>query len=131
MVKIIQDLWIILKSGVVIFNRVFNSHLDAAITGSLMSAISIYSEHLAEGGLSSFEIAGLRFTILKKDILMFVGSTSKEIKAKKVSKELQTISRRFSELYNDEFLESWNSEINVFRDFKDKIADILEDSAND
>ncbi|KKL49455.1 hypothetical protein LCGC14_2315320, partial [marine sediment metagenome] len=41
MAKLIQDIWIMADSGVVLFHRVFNKQIDAQLFGGLMTALSV------------------------------------------------------------------------------------------
>lgn len=90
-----------------------------------MSALNSYAEKLVEGGISSFEMSDLRFTIVKKKDLLFVANSSKKVKDNKVIEELETISDKFIEQYSKE-LKNWDGEISRFSNFEEKIADSLE-----
>ena len=82
MVKIIQDLWILTDAGIVLFNRVYDPKVCAQLFGALMTAIDSYSKNIGIGdeGLQSFEISQIRFTILKRNNLLFIANSSKKVK---------------------------------------------------
>ena len=63
--KVVQDLWILSDSGIVLFSRVFNPKVNEQLFGALMSALNTFANELSSGGLSSFELSSIRFTILK------------------------------------------------------------------
>ena len=131
MVKIIQDLWIFTDAGIVLFNRVYDPKVCAQLFGALMTALDSYSKNIGigDGGIQSFEISKIRFTIVKKKNLLFVANSSKSIKNKKVLEVLNIISDRFFHKYStllDNF-DEWNMEISKFSDFEQIIEDKLED----
>jgi hypothetical protein len=131
MVKIIQDLWILTDAGIVLFNRVYDPKVCAQLFGALMTAIDSYSKNIGIGdeGLKSFDITNIRFTILKKNNLLFIANSSKKIKNKKVLEVLDIISEQFFHQYSAIFnnFDDWNMEISVFSDFEKLIEDKLED----
>ncbi|MFX1337526.1 MAG: hypothetical protein ACFFDK_02850 [Promethearchaeota archaeon] len=131
MAKVIQDLWILTNGGIVLFNRVYDPKVSAQLFGALMTALDSYSREIGigDGGLQNFEIKNIRFTIIRKNNLLFVANSSKRFKEKKVLNELDIISERFFSKYSDIFddFENWNMEISVFSDFEEEIEDKLED----
>ncbi|MFX1256399.1 MAG: hypothetical protein ACFFAN_00925 [Promethearchaeota archaeon] len=128
MAKILQDLWILTNSGVVLFNRVFDEQIKTQLFGALMSALNSFAEKLTEGGLSNFELSDKRFIIMKKNEILYVANSSKKIKEKKVIEELEKVSEKFFELYPAEWLKTeWDNDLSVFSNFEDKIASTLED----
>ena len=126
MVKILQDIWILNESGIVVFSRVFNPNVNEQLFGALMTALNSFANELARGGLSSFELSSMRFTIYKDKGFIFVTNSSKKIKEKKVQEELQDVSKRFFTKYS-EVLHAWDSDISVFKDFKSEIEESLQD----
>ncbi|MFX0186417.1 MAG: hypothetical protein ACFE8A_01645 [Candidatus Hodarchaeota archaeon] len=54
--KVVQDLWILLDSGIVLFSRVYNPKINQQLFGSLMTALNSFAGELAAGGLTSFEL---------------------------------------------------------------------------
>ncbi|MBD3195719.1 MAG: hypothetical protein GF317_11725 [Candidatus Lokiarchaeota archaeon] len=128
MSKILQDIWIITDSGIVLFNRVFDPTVEIQLFGALMSALNSFAEQVAEGGLSSFELKNKQFALMRKKGLLFVANASKKVKQKKINEELQNLSQRFLGEYS-ELLHSgeWDDDINVFSAFKESIEDVLED----
>lgn len=43
-----------------------------------------------------------------------------------MSQELKNVSEKFFSLYNKEILDTWNSDVTIFSDFKKHIEDSLE-----
>ena len=124
--KMLQDIWILEESGIVIFHREFDKVVSPQLFGAMMSALNMFAEQLAEGGLSNFELKDTRFTIIKKSGLIFVANSSKKFNQKKVNKELQKISNKFFKLYSEQ-LNSFKGKIGAFSDFINEIEDVLEE----
>ena len=125
--KVLQDIWILNESGVVLFSRVFNPKVNEELFGALMTALNSFATELAKGGLSSFELSSIRFTIYKDKGLIFVANSQKKVKEKKVQEELKIIANKFFAKYSDA-LASWDSDINIFLSFNKDIEESLEDT---
>ena len=128
--KVIQDLWILHKSGIVIFHRPFIESVSPQLFGAMMSALNTFAEQLSEGGLSNFELNNKRITTIKKSNLIFVAYSSKKYNQKKVNRELDKISNKFLKQYSKEVQEH-RGQIGVFSEFLDKIGDSLEEPKGD
>ncbi|KKM74249.1 hypothetical protein LCGC14_1402270 [marine sediment metagenome] len=126
MAKLIQDIWILRVSGIVVFHRVFNPHLDAQLFGGLMTSLNFFAEELSTGGLSNFELSNKRFSIIKKNKFLFIANSSKDKKAKKVQQELNAIVTKFFEKYSEDILCDFSGNINTFSDFDEEIENSLE-----
>jgi len=126
---VLQDIWILEKSGIVIFHRVFDERVSPQMFGAMMSALNMFAEQLTEGGLSNFELNNKRFTIIRKDELLFIANSSNKVNHKKVDKQLGKVSKKFIKLYSDK-LQSFKGEIGAFSEFKDVIKDELADKTD-
>ncbi len=124
--KILQDIWIVEKSGIVIFHREYDKVVSPQLFGAMMSALSMFAEQLAEGGLSNFELESTRFTIIKKGGLIFVANSSRQYNQKKVNKELNKVSDKFIKLYSEK-LKGFKGQLGAFSNFKNEIEDALEE----
>ena len=127
MVKVIQDLWVLTHTGVVIYHRTFNTTLNEQLFGGLMSALNTFAENLVEGGLSSFELSNKRFNLLKMHELFFVSNSAKKHKEKKVIPELEKVATKFTAKYTQDFFDTWDNDVSVFEKFEEEIEDTLED----
>lgn len=125
--KVLQDIWILDKAGVVLFNRVFKESVSPQLFGAMMSALNSFAEHLTNEGLTNFELENKRFTITKRNNLIFVANSSKQFNQKKVNKELGKISKKFIKRYSED-LKNYQGEIGSFSDFKRYIEDSLEEN---
>lgn len=123
--KVLQDIWILSDSGIVLFHRLFDESIDDQLFGAMMSALNSFAEELAKGGLSSFELRNKRFTILKTNNLIFTATSDTHIKNKKIIKELNIIAQRFYAQYVL-ILEGWDGEITHFSNFGKVIEESLE-----
>jgi hypothetical protein len=101
--------------------------VNEQLFGGLMTALDSFASELAKGGLSSFELSSIRFTILKEKGLLFVANSGKDVKDKKVQDELKIIAQKFSNKYS-EILDDWDGDVNPFSNFNDEIVDSLEDT---
>ena len=126
LVKVLQDLYIISEGGIVLYHRVFDEKLDEQLFGGLMSALNSFAEELTNEGLSNFELKDKRYTLIRKNDILFVSNSSNKIKAKKVIEELETIVERFFDLYSLELLATWEGDVSIFLDFEKEIEDSLE-----
>ncbi len=127
MVKAIQDLWIQRSDGIVIFSRVFHQTVEDQLFGALMSALNSFAQEIANGGLNNFEIKNIRFTIIKKENLIFIANSSKKHKEKKILAELENIAEKFIEQYPETSNDNWDGCIDDYQTFESKISDKLED----
>ena len=125
--KVIQDIWILTHSGTVLFNRLFDAQMQSQLFGALMSALNMFAEKLAEGGLSNFELSDKRFVLKKTKNYIFVASSEKKAKEKKVAGELEKIVSRFQNKYPDQWFETWNCDVSVFEGFEVEIEDSLQE----
>ena len=123
--KVLQDIWILEKSGIVIFHREYDKVVSPQLFGAMMSALNHFAEQLAEGGMSNFELQNTRFTLIKQSGLIFVANSSREFNQKKVNKELKKISKKFLKLYSEK-LKSFKGQIGAFSEFKKEIEDSIE-----
>jgi hypothetical protein len=128
--KLLRDLWILEKSGVAFFHREFDKSVSPQMFGAMMSALNMFAEQLADGGLSNFELKNSRFTLIKQSDLLFIATSSNEIRQKKVNKELKKISDRFIILYSEK-LKNFKGKIGGFSNFINEIEDSLEEKPNE
>ncbi len=128
MVKLIQDIWILAESGVVVFHRVFNEQLDAQLFGGLMTALNSFAEKLSKGGLTNFELNSKRFSVMKRKRFLFIANSSKTFKIKKVIQELDSIVNRFFEIYPEDVLYNFDGNIKQFIDFEKEIENSLQET---
>jgi hypothetical protein len=125
--KIFRDLWILTLSGTTVYSRVIDPRVNPQLFGALMSALNTFAEKLTEEGMSDFELSNIRFSIMKMNDFLFVASSSKKVKSKKILQELREISDKFFELYPAETLRRWDSDVGLFDTFEQVIKDSLED----
>ena len=123
--RILQDFWILSKSGLTLFHRVLNEKMDDQLFGGIFYAVELFGKKLATGGLKSFEMNSKKFTLFKKNNLLFIASSSKEVKEDKVNAELEKISSAFFKEYS-QIIDNWNGDLNKFSGFENKIKDSLE-----
>ncbi|MFX1356014.1 MAG: hypothetical protein ACFFA8_01905 [Promethearchaeota archaeon] len=126
--KVLQDIWIQTENGIVLFHRVFNEKVDEQLFGGLMAALNSFAEELVKTGLSNFELLNKRYTIIKSNNLLFIANSSKNVKEKRVSEELNFVVDKFFKLYPPETLYNWDNDISIFSDFENEIKNSLEET---
>ena len=122
--KYIEDLWILLRTGAVIFHyssKSYEKKQDPNIMGAILSAVDTYSEQLSEGGISSFQFVNKKLTFFKTHNMMFVASIRTKAKSKKVIQFLNDISDDFFNLYTVEALENWEGDVDFFQEFNNDL----------
>lgn len=102
--------------------------MDDQLFGGLMAAINSFVEELIKDGLSSFELQNKRFSILKRNSIIFIAVSSKKIKEKKVLEELQLIAKKFFELYSEDIMKVWDNDTSRFLNFEKEIQSSLEET---
>lgn len=116
------------ESGIVLYHREFDENMDDQLFGGLMAAINSFVEELIKDGLSSFELQNKRFSILKRNSIIFIAVSSKKIKEKKVLEELQLIAKKFFELYSEDIMTVWDNDTSRFLNFEKEIQSSLEET---
>jgi len=125
--KILRDLWILSSDGITMYSRVYNPKVNEQLFGAIMSAINKFAEKVADGGISSFELSEIKFSIIKKNEILFVANADLEEKDKRINQELSSISDKFFEVYSDK-LEKWDGDVSIFSEFEEKIKNSLQDT---
>lgn len=128
LVKVLQDIWILTENGIVLFHRVFNEKVDEQLFGGLMAALNSFAEELVKTGLSNFELQNKRYTIIKRNKLLFIANSSKNVKEKKVTEELDIVANKFFELFSLDMLKNWDNDVNIFLVFENEIKNSLEET---
>jgi oligoribonuclease NrnB/cAMP/cGMP phosphodiesterase (DHH superfamily) len=128
LLKILRDIWILTDSGIVLFHRTYDKTLDEQLFGSLLSALNSFAEEISKEGLSNFEVQNKRFTLLKKNNIIFIANSSKKFKEKKVMEELKEIIEKFFKLYPPHLIDNWDNDIGFFKNFETEIEGSLEET---
>ena len=127
--KVLRDLWILTANGVVLYSRVVDERINPQLFGALMSALNTFAEKLTNGGISNFEMSEMRFVLVRRRDFLFIGSSSNKTKEKKVIEELKNISDKFFEIYPQEKLLRWDSDVSIFSNFGEYIEKSLDKHA--
>ncbi len=91
-----------------------------------MAALNSFAEELVNKGLSNFELQDKRFTLLKKNEILFIANSAKKVREKKVMQEMLFITNKFFDLYSEDILLNWDNDVSVFVNFEREIEDSLE-----
>ena len=114
--------------GIVLYHRIFDKSVDDQLFGGLMSALNSFAEELADGGLSNFELENKRYTFIKRNNILFIANSSKNVKEKKVMSEMMKIVERFFILYSTDIANTWDNDVSIFSNFEKQIEDSLEET---
>ncbi|MFW9987531.1 MAG: hypothetical protein ACFFC3_02660 [Candidatus Odinarchaeota archaeon] len=126
--KVLRDIWILHEHGIAVFSRVIDPNIAPQLVSGLFSALYKFGETLSHGGISNFELNSIRFTIEKMNHFIFITNSSNNVKPKRVMNELKKIAKKFFNIYPEVVRENWNNDINLFKNFEEKIIDSLVDS---
>lgn len=126
---VIQDLWILSEAGIVLFHRHFDEKLDDQLFGALLTALNSFAEELTKVGLSNLKVGDEIFYIKKRNEILFVANSNRNVKLKKIEEEIENIVKSFFSTYSKTMLENWDGDIDVFHNFEEKIADNLKVTA--
>ena len=124
MPSILIDFWVLTDNGIVLYSKVSDQKVNPQLFGALMSALNKFAEKLTDGGISNFEMADLRFVIIKRRRFLFIASSSYKTKEKKVIDDLLLISDQFFKLYADSLI-NWDNNVETFSDFGNYIEKFL------
>jgi hypothetical protein len=125
--KDLDDLWVMLNDGRLIFKNVKKEKVDGQLFGGFMSALNSFASQIAEGGINSFEMGSNRFYILKKNQLTFVANSDIKANAKNVFNQLETIAKRFNRRYPILELMTWDGDLDYFQDFSQDLEGYSQD----
>ena len=118
----LQDILIIAESGKVVASKVSNPQIEEQIFGMLMSALTSFIGELTHDQLNCLEFNNLRFDLIKRNSFLFLASSSRKIKHKKVLRILDHVITLFFERYPKEKLSKWDGNVNIFHELEDYIT---------
>ncbi len=138
--KNINDIWILSKSGTMLYSQVQNPSLEDHLFGALMSALNTFVEQVANTNLTKFELGTIRYTISilehKMEVeaneemneeFIFVATSSNKIKEDQINNQLQNIANLFFENFKSE-LKHWELHLDTFNKFGEILEKSLQDS---
>lgn len=125
--KILQDIWIMNETGLVLYSRVFDEKISDQLFGGLMSALYSFAEEITKECISSFELSKKRYIIFRSNGLFFIGNSDKSKKEKKLEDAIQKVAERFHTKYDIKISKQWAGDITIFKDFEEDIEEALQD----
>ena len=131
--KVLQDIWIIENSGILLFKRIFDENIDENFDDQLLSgiltAINKFATTLTEGGLTKFGLSNKNYFLKNKNNFLFIITATKRTHEKQIIEQLELLSEKFFESYPLDWLKNeWDRDISCFSNFREFIEDLLEDS---
>jgi len=118
----LQDILIITESGKVVASKINNPQIEEQIFGMLISALSSFTQELTHEQLNCLEFSNLRFDLIKRDNFIFLASSSRRIKHKKVLRILDHVIELFFQIYPKEELNKWDGNVNIFHELEECIT---------
>ncbi len=118
----LQDILIITDSGKVVASKVSNPQIEEQVFGMLISALTSFTQELTHEQLNCLEFSNLRFDLIKRNNFIFLASSSRRIKHKKVLRLLDHVITLFFQRYPKEELIKWDGNINIFHELEDYIT---------
>ena len=122
MFETLQDILIITESGKVVASKINNPQIEEQIFGMLFSALSSYTQEITNGQLNCLEFNSLRFDLIKRKGFIFLASSFRKIKHKRVLRILDHVITLFFQRYPKEELNKWDGNINIFHELEDYIT---------
>lgn len=122
MFDVLEDILIITESGKVIASKIYNPQIEEQLFGMLISALSSYTQELTDENLKCVEFSNYRFDIIKKNRFLFLATSSRKIKHKKVLSLLDYIADMFFKWYPNEKLNKWDGSVNIFHELEEYIT---------
>ena len=122
MFETLKDILIITESGKVVASKISNPQIEDQIFGMLFSALSTFTQELTHEQLKGLEFNNLRFDLINRNHFIFLASSSRKIKHKKVLRILDHVTTLFFQRYPGEELNKWDGNVNIFHELEDYIT---------
>jgi len=110
-----------------LFNKVDEEKIDSLLFAGMMCALKTFAEQISNKMIQSFEVSEERYIIFKRKNLLFIAKSSKNVKQKKIKRELEYIIEKFFELYDDDLID-FDGNISLFSLFEEYIDETCQDS---
>ncbi len=123
---IIQQIWIINKAGITLYNQSIEDKIDPskkAMMGSFLSGINQMAKNIEMGEFKTIKVGETRITFTSyKTELLFVGQSSTKIKENKVIQYIEKLKEQIIE-HLGEKLNNWDGNADIFDEI-DKFIDL-------
>jgi hypothetical protein len=117
----LQDIIIITKSGKVIVSRINHPQIQEQLFGMFLSALSSFTQVIFNLNLIQIEMNAIRFDLLHKNNIIFIGTSPKNVPPKLAQKELELLAEYFFSKYSQEILTAWSGALYIFEDFEKEL----------
>lgn len=121
MLETIEDLWIILDAGIVLFTYLKEHEVNPDIFGGIVTVLDNFAEVTLKSGLEFFEIDPNIYIVIKRHHLIFIATAPQKTNFDDLMADLRIIVAKFFSIYPIDIKEKWNGTRNYFSDFRDKI----------
>jgi hypothetical protein len=106
----------------VVASKINNPQIEEQIFGMLISALSSFAHELTHEQLNCLEFSNLRFDLIKRNNFIFLASSSRRIKHKKVLRTLDHVINLFFQRYPTDKLNQWDGNANIFQELEKYIT---------
>ena len=72
--KLIQNLWILLRTGTVLFDRVIDKSVDVHLFGAMLSALDTFAYEMSGKNINSFELKDINMSIIETNDVRFIAT---------------------------------------------------------
>jgi hypothetical protein len=117
-----EDLWIMERSGLTIFEKVSNVAIDGQLFGGFMSAINTFASQIDEKGLSNIHTGKKLIVFHKTDRLVYIAGFDEKIKPKDAQKVIIQIADKFNKMFPPSFFDHWKGNLAPFEQFGEQLT---------
>jgi len=121
MLETIEDLWIILDTGIVLFTYLKDQEVNPDIFGGIVTVLDNFAEVTLKCGLEFFEIDPNIYIVIKRHHLIFIATAPHKTNFDDLMVDLRMVVAKFFSIFPIDVKEKWNGNRNYFSDFRDKI----------
>ncbi len=123
--RTIKNIWILTESGTGVFFSDNSEQIKSHYFSMLLSALNSIANEISISGLTSFEFNKKTFNVLNRNGLLFVASSEKNFKKKNILQELESVASCFFEKYGENFVQSWDGDLEYCASFEEDLTRIL------
>jgi hypothetical protein len=112
--KLFENFAVLDKKNNIVFDRINDQEFCAEFFGQVLVAFDALTKHIADGELSNIEWGDKLITIKKKENVIFLACCDSNTREDKVNEELDTVSKRFFDIYSKILIEDYEGDRSIF-----------------
>lgn len=126
--KDIDEIWIVHKNGLTLFNLIREDDLDPDLLGGFFSSLNSYLKVMGNKRMNSISLGRSKILLFRgTDDILFISRSHKRIKDEIITNHIKLIEKKFIEQYGN-ILRNWNGKIDVFERFKVDVEELIKDT---